>query len=350
MCVNENEVHYNPTTEADRYLTFIPLEDSTFKLSINDVNYSLDGGSTWILLAANTDSPIVTAGNKIIWKGELVPNSTNGIGTFSSSGRFNIKGNPMSLLYDDDFIGKTSLTEANSFRKLFIDNTNLINANELSLSAITLKNSCYSDMFSGCTNLISAPELPATTLARGCYYNMFYNCTNLTTAPELPATILARECYYGMFMGCRSLITAPELLATASLNNDTYEVQFVYQYMFQNCTNLVYGPSILPLTTVSNSSYNGMFRNCVNLERAPEILATNVAHSAYDEMFSGCSKVNRIKHMLLTYPANPTYRPNLWVSGVSATGTFIKNASMTNEWLIGTNGIPSGWTVQTASA
>ena len=36
-------------------------------------------------------------------------------------------------------------------------------------------------MFSGCTSLTTAPELPATTLADYCYYGMFQRCTNLNT-------------------------------------------------------------------------------------------------------------------------------------------------------------------------
>lgn len=38
---------------------------------------------------------------------------------------------------------------------------------------------CYEEMFLGCTNLTSAPELPATTLAEFCCDNMFYGCTKL---------------------------------------------------------------------------------------------------------------------------------------------------------------------------
>ena len=34
---------------------------------------------------------------------------------------------------------------------------------------------------------------------------MFYNCTGLTTAPELPATTLRNSCYENMFNGCTSL-------------------------------------------------------------------------------------------------------------------------------------------------
>ena len=34
---------------------------------------------------------------------------------------------------------------------------------------------------------------------------MFTECTNLTSAPELPATKLAVHCYYGMFSNCPKL-------------------------------------------------------------------------------------------------------------------------------------------------
>ena len=334
--------------DSHDYLTFVALEDGAFTFTPknnNVISYSTDNGKTW----TEGNSVEVSNGDKVMWKGTMTP-SSNGIGKFGASGNFDVQGNIMSLLFGDNYKGQTDLTGKNyAFYNLFSGNTKVVNAENLSLLATTLANSCYNSMFSGCTNLISTPELPATTLGRGCYYSMFYGCTSLTIAPQLPATTLARFCYDQMFMSCTSLTTAPELLATASLNNNIEEIGFIYESMFENCTNLVYGPSILPITTVDSNSYNRMFMNCVNLERAPEILATNIAYSSYTEMFSGCSKVNRIKHMLLSYPANPTYQPGLWVNGVSATGTFIKNASMTNEWSVGVNGIPTGWTVETAS-
>ncbi len=60
-------------------------------------------------------------------------------------------------------------------------------------------------MFSGCTSLTQAPELPATTLAEGCYHYMFEDCESLAQAPELSATTLAWGCYRNMFSGCTSL-------------------------------------------------------------------------------------------------------------------------------------------------
>ena len=88
-------------------------------------------------------------------------------------------------------------------------------------------------MFSDCTSLTNAPELPATELAEGCYSSMFSDCTSLTKAPELPATELAEGCYSAMFSGCTSLTKAPELPATEL-------VEECYTYMFYACSNLNY--------------------------------------------------------------------------------------------------------------
>ena len=99
------------------------------------------------------------------------------------------------------------------------------------LEQTTLNTFCYGYMFSGCTGLTNAPELPATTLEVNCYNSMFSGCTGLTSAPELPATTLAVNCYNSMFRGCTGLTSAPELPATTLVRN-------CYQHMFEGCTNL----------------------------------------------------------------------------------------------------------------
>lgn len=64
-------------------------------------------------------------------------------------------------------------------------------------------------------------------------------------------------------------------------------------------------------------------------------------------MFRGCSKLNYIKAMFTTRPSI-AYTEN-WVSGVASSGTFVKNSAASWD-VTGVNGVPSGWTVQTASA
>ena len=117
---------------------------------------------------------------------------------------------------------------------------------------------CYSNMFYGCTNLTTAPALPATTLANYCYSYMFSGCTNLTTAPELPATTLANYCYCGMFYGCTNLTTAPALPATTLASG-------CYDNMFFNCINLTAAPA-LPATTLASHCYYSMFKYCAKLK------------------------------------------------------------------------------------
>ena len=90
-----------------------------------------------------------------------------------------------------------------------------------------------------------------------------------------------------------------------------------------------------------------MFSGCTGLTTAPELPATTLAAYCYNFMFSGCSNLNYIKAMFTTTPSN-SYTQN-WVRGVATTGTFVKNSAATWE-VTGPNGIPEGWTVQTASA
>lgn len=304
---------------SKEYLTFIPTTGSstfTFNgVSANTVSYSLDSGTTWVSLASSAASPSVSAGQKIMWKGTCVPQTSDnyplGIGKFAATDKFIVEGNAMSLLYDDDFIGRTNLTGKNSaFYELFSGNTNVVSAENLSLPAATLASDCYNRMFIFCTSLTTAPSiLPATTLAEYCCNQMFYKCTSLTTAPELPATTLVPYCYYDMFGYCESLTTAPYLPATTLAER-------CYMLMFQYCTSLTTAPA-LPATTLVERCYNGMFQYCSSLNSIT-CLATDISASS-------CTSV--------------------WVYGVSPTGTFTKASSM-SSWTTGDSGIPNGWTAQ----
>ena len=165
-------------------------------------------------------------------------------------------------------------------------NAFLIDASELILPWSRLSDSCYDYMFDGCTSLKTAPALPSTTLAYSCYSNMFDGCTSLINAPELPATTLADDCYYSMFLGCTSLKTAP----------------------------------ILPAKTLKQECYERMFKGCTSLNYI-KMLSTNISGNMYS--FE-------------------------WVKDVAPTGTFVKHPDANIP--TGDNGIPSGWTVETATS
>ena len=293
---DDGEVFYTPlpTDYSKEYFTIEAVTSGTLKMTFdvstgeNNTYYSFDDGATWSRWSDIPVTPFqlsLNQGDKVLFK--KAENDSTRPHITAGTAQINVYGNIMSWVYGDNFENQTSM-RTYAFSGMFAGNTNLLSAENLVLPATTLTSSCYYNMFSGCTGLTTAPELPATTLADSCYYGMFNGCTSLTTAPKLPATTLANHCYREMFQGCTSLVTAPELPAL-------------------------------------NIGYN----------------------SCYKTMFKSCTSLNYIKAMFTTEPNSESNTAN-WVSGVSATGTFVKNANAT--WSsTGNNGIPSGWTVETAT-
>lgn len=345
---NSQDVIYN---EANMPFYIEALEDLTVSIDIGNnktMTYSING-SDYETLRSNTPSPIVKAGQRIYLKTTSTSNSAAySIGQFSISGKCNVGGNLLSL--------HTAYYNTNSAASLCYNNNNLFRETPI-VSAAALKmpklldNHRCSYMFYNCTLLKIPPlELPATTLTSNCYSNMFGGCTSLIMAPKLPATKLASGCYGGMFSGCTSLLTAPELPATqlAEYCYCYYSASGIGSYlgMFEGCTSLIEAPE-LPATTLQYYCYRNMFKGCTSLKKAPILPATALNLYCYTNMFNGCSKLDYIKAMFTTTPSSD-YNSN-WVNGVAATGTFVKNAAAT--WNVtGVNGIPEGWTVETAEA
>ena len=267
LVAETEEVHYDIPEDWTNALKFRALDNGTFRFSLT-VSYSLDGGETWTELPPNTDSPIVESGKYIMWKGELAP-SINGIGTFSSSGRYDAMGCPYSLL-----------NNGHTLASLFKGSTGLVSAKDLMLPASELTMNCYARMFSGCTQLNEAPELPATKMAGVCYEGMFAGCKQLNEAPELPATKMAYSCYHKMFEGCTSLRVSPDLPAMELASG-------CYEEMFSGCTALSTAPSILPATKLYERCYRSMFRTCTSLWTAPILPAEELVTNCYATMFSG---------------------------------------------------------------
>ena len=206
----------NPSEYSNQYLTFEFLEESIVEFDTNIyahvpdyyIKYSTDG-TTWDSLSGRHRFPA----GRVKLKATITPPSAEhdfdglpgvfGIGYFKVSGAFKASGNVLSMLYGDDFKGKTDISQFYyALTSLFVDCTTLTDAGNLVIPAVC--HGCCASMFYGCTSLTTAPELPATTLADNCYDRMFEDCTSLTTAPELPATTLAESCYSYMFRGCTS--------------------------------------------------------------------------------------------------------------------------------------------------
>lgn len=250
--------------------------------------YKSTDQTTWTSMGNTTTRGItasIPANGKLYLKATVNAWGNNYYNYITADKNHNISGNIMSLIFGDNFYGQTGFSAEYAFRSLFFKDTKLISAENLVFPSRTY-NYCYKSMFAQCTNLTTAPTLPAKFLKVNCYSAMFSGCSALTTAPALPATNLANYCY---------------------------------QQMFENCTSLTSSP-VLNAATLSQYSYDQMFSGCSNLKTV----------TCYASNISATSCLNN------------------WLYGVSQTGDFYNLGSPSPTYPRTTSGIPSGWTVHTS--
>ncbi|MBO4529929.1 MAG: T9SS type A sorting domain-containing protein [Paludibacteraceae bacterium] len=374
---------------AANYLTFTAAEEgSSFGIKNTnnnpDVQYSLDDGATWNLLADGESIPLAKKGDRALLKG----NNPEGFShdylnctQFVMSGSISASGSVMSLI---DGKGE-SLTIPNKkcFYYLFSNCESLVQAPEL--PATHLADSCYANMFYFCTNLEKAPELPATELAEYCYFATFACCRKMVDVPQLPASVMVKGCYNSMFLGCYSLKQAPELPSTELANScyanmfayciglekapelpATVVVDSCYLCMFSRCDSLTQAPALpatelayrcyysmfdycvslevapeLPATTLAEQCYYNMFSECFSLKKAPELPATELVKGCYTFMFNDCTSLTEVKaHFTSWEYVGYTY----WLSAVAWPGTFYCPRELAKDTF--PSDIPYRWVVK----
>lgn len=279
-----DDVIPEPIINVDNYLTIEALEDGlTASLSLNACEYCVDGDNNWKSLSTGTATESIGTGHTLSFRGNLTPNSSSGIGTFTISKKCNLKGNCMSMLFGDNAANNYSLSgKSYAFYRLFYNCANIVNVSENFLPATVLVSSCYRGMFTNCTNLINSPNLPAETVYDYSYGAMFQNCTSLVTAPIMLAKYLGdSSCLY-------------------------------------------------------------MFYNCQQLTTAPILYPSKLTRKCYRFMFCECNKLNYIKMLATDISASSCLEH--WVYNVAPKGTVVKHPDMTTL-PTGSWGIPSGWTV-----
>ena len=186
---------------AKQYFTVEMLENGTFELVMasgaTQCMYRLNGDANeWkhvtsnITFSLNAQDTIELSCVNDYWGVDIHQSSP-----FIISGKFNLKGNIMSLLYGDDFQNENDLRGMDRvFQCMFQNCTNLVSAKDLVLPATQLSEECYCYMFRGCTSLTSAPELLAPTLTPNCYLEMFYGCNSLNYIKMLATNTDASSC------------------------------------------------------------------------------------------------------------------------------------------------------------
>lgn len=283
--IGDNVIRYNKVVYGRLPFFIEAKEDMTVKFSTNAIQYSLNNQS-WVSLPKNTATPTINKGQVIYFKQTgISPSSSTGIGTFTLTGKCNCAGNIMSLLYGDDYFNEDNNLPDYAFYKLFSNATNIISAKNIILPKKSSLRS-FAFMFESCSNLVDGPDILAETLANKSCEDMYVHCSSLAIHPEIAAT------------------------------------------------------------TIDQYACGAMFYNCVLLQETCELKAKILTSGCYNYMYYGCRNLRLIKAYFTTSPSSSV--TNNWVSGVASTGTFVKNAEATWD-VTGVNGIPSGWTVETAT-
>ena len=336
-------------------------DNSSVKLTKNgtlDNTFEVDTGNGWTAYEFDTVIPL-NAGQSCKWRCSAHPTtqSNSNYVKFVMTGTIEASGNVNSMLlggfenltslsgYDYAFYrlfsGCSSLTKAPNlpattlasycYRAMFTDCSSLTEAPNL--PATTIASYCYEGLFTGCSSLTKAPNLPATTLRNYCYAYMFRDCTSLTQAPQLPATTLASYCYEGLFFCCSSLTQAPQLPATTL-------AKFCYKGLFYGCIALTKAPD-LPVTTLTDACYGSMFSGCSALTKAPNLPATTLASNCYRSMFENCHALAEVRIAATTTAPDALYR---WLQSVADSGTVYAVPGFKDLPTNNVSGIPSGWT------
>ena len=311
------------------------------------------------------------------------------------------------------FNGCTSLTTAPElpattlanycYNSMFQNCTALTTAPEL--PATTLIRSCYGGMFSGCTNLNYIKCLATDISAANCTSNWvngvaasgtFTKAASMndwtTGANGIPEGWIIENEYVG-FVGLKFTSTGNSTVAMAK-NGSAPTVDLKYslddgetwtQWGFSeislsdgqtvcfkglnttfatssnaynkfvmtgsiaasgNLMSIIDDGACTTTTIPANYCFYKLFRECTSLTTAPELPATTLTEFCYYNMFARCTNLKYIKCLATNISAADC--TTNWVYRVASGGTFVKDSSM-NDWATGSNGIPSGWTVQNAA-
>lgn len=145
--------------------------------------------------------------------------------------------------------------------------------------------------------------------------------------------------FSGLFTNCTNLINAYNLVFPTKFTNSCFN------HMFESCTNLEVAPNEIVMERLDEWIFDNFCYNCTKLTDTPILTIKDTAQksNAFRWMFCGCINLNKVTIGRETNPdvqvaTSTSY--NLWLSGVSATGTIYKPSAVT---LLSA---PSGWTIE----
>ena len=130
-------------------------------------------------------------------------------------------------------------------------------------------------------------------------------------------------------------IPAPYAFGGLFANND-YDPEETYYLL----VNGAY-PIALPATTLTEGCYADMFKNCNELNIAPDLPAPTLVKNCYAYMFYGCKKLTWVSCLATDISAQDC--TTNWLYGVAELGTLEKAESMEDWPTDSPDGLPEGW-------
>ena len=180
------------------------------------------------------------------------------------------------------------------------------------------------------------------------FAQLFSGDTHIISAENLKvvSTTLYQSSFNGTFRSCTNLQKAPDLSIPTTIGQETYSS------MFEACTSLSQPPSVLSATTAELSSYKRMF--CMNrsnkvttqMTKSPIMIGdfgSETGVSKDFQVFKGNGSLTEVK-CFWTNTSNSFNNLSEWMHNVSSGGTFYKRSTQAFALNSG-NGIPTNWTI-----
>lgn len=200
-------------------------------------------------------------------------------------------------------------------------------------------------LFRGFSWTFNGLVLSSKNISSNCYQSMFENCSQLTTAPDLPATVLKDYCYSWMFYSCNNL----QKIANFSWIQTAYKS---CECMYSNCQGLTQIPNKVFSDNIklTDSCYYGMFQGCIGIKTVTiSKLDLSYANDCFTFLFQDCTSLSEIVYYPRQLGENTEgldeYYTNNWVSNVSPNGIWY-NATNQGFTAMSDSLIPNGWLTQ----
>ena len=236
------------------------------------------------------------------------------------------------------------------YYSLFSQNLNIISTSRdlfKEFDGVPLEENMFAYIFSGCSNLETAPDLYGKNNSGHGFEGSFRSCQNLKKLPVIYCNNVRVGTFRYTFSGCSSMdmieeVTVPHSGGTAhtytsmfeecksltKLPNFTENGSSYCSSMFCNCTSITDASNItlgVAGKAPASVAYTNMFYGCTNLVHAPKILVTTLGDErpsywgAFNACFAGCINLDKLEVNFKDF--TPTNFAS-WMRNVSPTGTF----------------------------